>query len=527
MLSRYTGLKLPKYRSKPLTNPAVSPAEHHEQATLRTGVVIGSPGTGKSTGIRHRILEAALKGHAVLVLDFHGSLIDDCLGDLLSRGFEQKIEFLDLNDPRIVFGLDLMPYPDQKDRELWLRDEDKGISDFAQILGRELGNETGADPMAGMMRGMWTRNFLRLMMRQRIKVSPRHLPYSLVIGHPIQERMLENCWDSKLAFEIRSVVEMKNLFQRESFIGATRRLIDPFSTNPSVDAILGEPHVDLTGWQRRGTILLVKSSPLVSEAATRGVFAALNMRYYQNCARHFAATGEPLPTDVFIDEALRLRPGKSESDMNEQGRKFGYAQVLILQRLPDTEDIEAILQSSEFLEIYGQKEAKAAELVAKQLTAWLYDPRRVKHETVRERTQVVGHKVEDKRSRTQGSDGRTSETTGSQLTPILEKVVETTPVFMSPQEFVAEWTGKVLALKKQPGKRYVIDGANVSEEPEQVIRLEPLWTPETTRRRLIEEALQRIRSRSHYHRPDTTEPTVPPLWEPAAEPKPKRGGAMK
>jgi len=407
MLPRYTGLRLPKYRSKPLANPVAASAEHHEQATLRTGVVIGSPGTGKSTGIRHRILAAALKGHFVLVLDFHGSLVDDCLSDLLPRGFEPKIEILDLNDPRIVFGLDLMPYPDQEDRELWLRDEDKGIADFAQILGRELGNETGTDPMAGMMRGMWTRNFLRLRMRQRIKVSMRHVPYSLVVGHPIQERMLENCWDSKLAFEIRSVVEMKNLFQRESFIGASRRLMDPFCTNPSVDAILCEPFVDLKEWQRQGKIVLVKSSPLVSEAAARGVFAALNMRVYQNCALNFAATNEPLPTDVFIDEALRLKPGISESAMNEQGRKFGYAQVLILQRLPDSEDIEAILQSSEFLEIYGQKEAKAAESVAKQLSAWLYDPRQVKHENVREKIQTVGHKAEDRTSRTQGSDGRT------------------------------------------------------------------------------------------------------------------------
>src|SRR5687767_8989075 len=95
---------------------------------LQHVLIVGKPGSGKTTSVRRDIVNEAAKRVAFqMIADAHGQLADDVESDLLARGHEAAVEVLDLTYPWKVFGLDLMPYSQATDPVLKQMEDDRSV----------------------------------------------------------------------------------------------------------------------------------------------------------------------------------------------------------------------------------------------------------------------------------------------------------------------------------------------------------------------------------------------------------------
>jgi len=495
-------------------------------AELQNTLVVGKPGSGKTTSVRKDIVRDVHERRTCLIIDDpHGHLSDDSLGDLIPRGHEDRIEVLDLTFPDKMFGLDFMPYSDALTEGLRQQADERNIETFAQILGRERELNLNTAPLLGT----WIRNPLRLRQKQRNRKPLRIVPYLLLFRHPILNACLDDCTLEKLAWEFNQVAAIRSAQARANIVGPAQRLLDTFFGNDIVDAILSVPPVDLYSWMRQKKIIIIRSNALVSPSATRGIMASIPLLATQIAALHYAQFGEPLPCSITVDEAAVLHLGAIEADLMGQSRKWGVSWRLVYQHLPENEEFRKIRQNIRRYEIFAQGSDESAEALSRQVATMLLDPDKIKAVDVRERTIVRGYNRETIRTPSERRDLR-----GRKTGETIAEHVVTTPDLdtVRDQHEIRESLGDQYLLAKKmtrllkTGERLVIDDVSVTPSPQKVIPLEDLWTSESLKRDRIQEALERIRSRPHYFAPDRRPPVIAP--PPASrEAKPRRGAASR
>jgi hypothetical protein len=463
-------------------------------------VLAGKSGSGKTTQVRNEINACADAGQESLwVYDFHGSLIDAVLGDLLPR-HEARIELLDLAYTKKMWGADLMPYPDAN----WIgdlrRDEGLVLEQFLQMLCRERQIKPATMPYVNT----YGRMALGLRLKQRPRVSLRLVPYALNCCHPNQLAMIEHCTNKDLAWALKGINLIKNVYQREGLIGPAQRIIQDFFRNEAADGFLSVPPVDVYEWNRQKKIVLVKSNLQVAESASRVIIGSLFLQNFYLAARHQARFGTPLPIKQVCDEFLRLRPGELEADLLDQGRKWGVACTMLVQRIPP--EFRPILNSVSRLEIFALGPLEAEE-AADCLMGFLYDKKKVKDIERRERTMQRGVKREQitttsKRKDKDGHKLGEQESTHFLSTPEMETVIDEQKIWEQVGEQKQDWITKICRLgTEKNSERYVIDGARATERPVKVIKRETTWSKER-----IQQAVERIRS--SYATPDFTPPQL-------------------
>jgi hypothetical protein len=489
---------------KDLSRPTVCAAE---DTSLRNTVIVGKSGSGKSTSIRNDIvIDAHEQRNCLVILDPHGTLADNVLGDLLPRGYEPRIEVLDLTFPDKVFGLDFQPYSDAEWRGLQLQENMRAVETFLQVLGRERGINFNTMPLLGT----WTRNALMLRQRQKHPKPLRFVPYGLMFGHPIQMAMLADCDDAKLVWEFSQLARIPSVQAREEVVAPAKRLLDTFFRSVVVDAILSVPPVDLYGWIKEKKIIIVRSNALVSESETRGVMGSLPLLLSGIAALHEARFHSLLPIKLNIDEAARLNPGRVEANLMSQTRKWGVKWTLVFQQLPETEESREILQNTRRLEVFAQGSDESAELLSKQVATLLLDNLKIKSVQQRERTITRGYNREKVSTSGLWKDARGQKgeniSTHIVTTPDLETIMDTV---VERDTLNDQYLLKKRDIRRlRTGERIVIDDTTVSSQAEKVVPLEDLWTSENLKRQRIEEALARIRSRPHYHAPSYEPPRL-------------------
>jgi hypothetical protein len=481
------------------TKRAVSGHERRAEAELlRTKVVIGIPGSGKSYAGRHDIKAAADAADTMVHLqDMHGLLNDFVIADIGPR-HEGRMETLDIDKPSAACGIDVGRLSDLPDPEDRAAADDSAVEQILEAIGGE--QEVNFNTMP--LKGGWARKAMWLRWRQDPPKPFWWVKDALRPGHPRQIKMLEECWDRDLVAEFERINAYRSVAQQDQIIRPGRQLLDVFFDNRFVAAMLTKPPVNFDRWLVERKILLVRASTDTPEAVVRTVFWFLRHLHYRAAMRHLAETGEAVKSLVYLDEAGRLRVNGSEVNLNQQTRKAGVATTTVYQSPPRTQLFKDQLAASSRLEIFAQGGADDAEWAAREALALLFDMRRVK--AVEKRERVINRGVDREEVKTKqdrfDKDGKkigTSEGVHILSNPRLESVFDTHETLASHQDQLGELVRPIRKLGL--GDRLVITDGRVIEE--HVPEVEGLCQTPESRKAYVAGALERIRSRPHYARP--------------------------
>ena len=113
-----TGKKVPVFT--PILDPSGKeiPVNLYKSSRRQGTYFIGANGVGKSTSLRHWILEDIKQGIGVCVYDPHGDLIDDIIASLHKKEDRERVILLDALDQKRVFGVNVYQCDDPHDNVL-------------------------------------------------------------------------------------------------------------------------------------------------------------------------------------------------------------------------------------------------------------------------------------------------------------------------------------------------------------------------------------------------------------------------
>ncbi len=269
--------------------------------------LIGSPGVGKSTTLEEMVLQDIDRGHAVVVLDPHGDMVERLLG-LIPENHADRTVYFSLGDP------DWVP--------------------LLNPLKKEPGQDVGrtADDLVGAFKSFmegWGDRLGHLLRNTFCGLLT--LPDSTLLD--ATELLIEKTDASaRLRRRIVEVVDNEHTRRfwekdfdryRSADLTPPQHKLGQLFGSSSVSRMLSQPEskISLRDVLEAGKILLVDLSGLSSE--TRNVLGSFLL-----CLVHMAALGRssiPIdsrkPVSVYCDEAHRFLTDAIEDLLNE-GRKF-------------------------------------------------------------------------------------------------------------------------------------------------------------------------------------------------------------
>jgi len=292
-------------------------------------LVLGKTGQGKSNYLLHLIRQDIMAGRGVIVLDAHGSLIEDVLADMEGGGFRREDDtiILDLGDTEWPFGLNFFSR--------------QGIHTAAQ-QDRRVGQVVSAFQKAwgstwGILMQDWlttiTNTFLDAGRGTMVDIPDLLHDPRVRAGFLLHVRNLSarDTWRRTVNPKTGKISEME--------IGSLSRRIALFLSKGSLTNIVGQARttVDLPGWIAGNKIVLIKL-PIeqVDEETVRLVGTLLVQLLFQAAmGRERGAT----PCFVYADEFQHY----CSADIVKlimNARKFGVGCVLATQRLGNIEDAD-------------------------------------------------------------------------------------------------------------------------------------------------------------------------------------------
>lgn len=303
-------------------------------------ISIGSTRSGKSMAACRRLVDAAMQGAALVVIDPHrDSLAAKLFEQLVARGFQKRILYDRLSDLDRTLGYDFFPKPVAASPLEFLSELDEAVRAFADLLCRR---REMASLATSPLLEEWVNAALTLYMEQE-----DHPPLPILShafgppDHPDFLRLLRRCRNEEVVAKFREIERGK--IQRSQYVPA-ERLIRSVCQSPVFGARCGAsfrlgPFLD-----RRG-ILLVEGGGSGSADAQRTVMGALillTIRYVRTRAR-------PTPPVLLVlDEANNANlVGASgyETRAAAECQKMGLAIHVLVQNMnfPTSDITESLL----------------------------------------------------------------------------------------------------------------------------------------------------------------------------------------
>ncbi|HYT42646.1 MAG TPA: DUF87 domain-containing protein, partial [Methylomirabilota bacterium] len=112
--------------------------ELHKASRRQGTYFIAATGVGKSTSLRHLILEDIKQQIGVCVFDPHGDLIDDLIGSLHKKEDRDRVLLLDTTDQNHVFGINLYQCDNPTDKELVTNAYERVEHIFELVWGEDI-----------------------------------------------------------------------------------------------------------------------------------------------------------------------------------------------------------------------------------------------------------------------------------------------------------------------------------------------------------------------------------------------------
>ena len=287
---------------------------------LRHLAVLGATGVGKSTLLRHLAAQDMARGDGLLLLDPHGDLALDVLGDV-PRWRRNHVCFLNLPDLDFPVALNVLddPGPD--------------------------GRAAAVDAVVGAMRAIWAESWgprMETILRHAATVlmaapgaSLVQLP-RLLTDDDFRARTLRHATDPLTqAFFARRFDAWRETY-RDEVIDPVLNKIEAFLAFPAIRNVLGQSastlHLDQA--LARGRIVIVKlAKGLIGETAAHLMGALLIARVQAAAmARASLPPSERRPFHLLIDEAQNFGTEAIGALLSE-GRKYGLSLTIATQYL--------------------------------------------------------------------------------------------------------------------------------------------------------------------------------------------------
>lgn len=287
---------------------------------LRHLAVLGATGVGKSTLLRHLAAQDIARGDGLLVLDPHGDLAHDILGDV-PRWRRNHVCFLNVPDLDFPVALNILddPGPD--------------------------GRAAAVDAVVGAMRAIWAESWgprMETILRHAATVlmatpgaSLVQLP-RLLTEDAFRQHALQHVTDPLTqAFFARRYDAWRETY-RDEVIDPVLNKIEAFLAFPAIRNVLGQSastlHLEQT--LARGRIIIVNlAKGLIGETAAHLMGALLIARVQAAAmARASLRASERRPFHLLVDEAQNFGTDAIAALLSE-GRKYGISLTIATQYL--------------------------------------------------------------------------------------------------------------------------------------------------------------------------------------------------
>jgi hypothetical protein len=252
-------------------------------------LIVGAPGSGKSTFELKRLVEEADRGEtAIICQDPHqNSLSGPLFVALCERGHRSRILYDRLSDVDRVLKWDLLS-PSTATCPRQRRGENQTACDqFAEVLLRRRGKDSAADAPSTEE---WLLAALNLYIRQRHRRPLADIRYAFNFGHPTFESMLEGCEDADVRCKFEEIRD-----SRQTPYKPAERLIAGVCRSPAFQ--VRTEHAEGFDFARH----LDKKGIIIVEGGEGGALSADAMRTMMGAIL--------LKTLNYIRDRKRERPG--------------------------------------------------------------------------------------------------------------------------------------------------------------------------------------------------------------------------
>lgn len=291
-------------------------------------LAVGSTRSGKSMAEVRRLVEAAEKGVALVVIDPHrDSLAARLLEHLVARGLQNRILYDRLAELDRVIGYDFLPKPLATKPLEYRSEADELIRAFCDVLCRRRQMESLA---TSALTEEWVIPALQLYLSQA-----DHPPLPVIEhafgppGHPVFQRLLRGCRNDDVAAKFQDIAN--GTVKRGQF-GAAERLIRGVCSSPAFAVRCGATFQLGTFLDGRG-ILIIEGGGTISDDAQLTMMGAIilqTIRYIRSRNRKYP------PVILALDEATNanlISASGYETKAAAETQKMGLAIHTLVQSL--------------------------------------------------------------------------------------------------------------------------------------------------------------------------------------------------
>jgi hypothetical protein len=446
-------------------------------------VLIGGPGSGKTANAEKMVCdENDIGERAKLVESPHEhDLGENCVSQLQASGHGHRVFVDRLSQAIAVLMICLLPRPNILDPVLRAMQIERIANGFSELLARTRKLEIIQSPLIRE----WLYNAVLLILFQARWRPARDLLYAFKPGHPTFDELVRDCTDSETQYKFSQLPKNWMTLRRE--LAPAERLAWAKLGSPIVQMRDSE-HSPLYDLIRRRSIIVIEGdmrNPLASSL----LMSSIRMQAVECCFGHFANTGDPLPLDIYADEAFNsdlISSPEIYVDM-AQGRKVGITNnVTISQGLNiDPLLLDDFMQMKQCKKVFRCDSAVIAERMAREVFSraldfdrigWTEEKRRQVHDGF-DQVDFVTHGMSEGHS---GHNDTLSEmiSAGTRDRPRYREEVNVVGHRISMRDQMQQWIGQVMNLPV--GTCWVSDEHGVRMEnlgP----REEPWIFPEVTR----------------------------------------------
>jgi hypothetical protein len=295
---------------------------------VRSRLIVGGPGTGKSQGILGDVLEIVKHlGICIIMCDPHGELARLFLLHLESMGLLRRVLYDRLGSFSRVLGIARLQQSKHENRHARKKENNALIMGLMRVIWSSAQRESDGAMLNHPMTWRYLKYALQLILFQQTAVSLSLLPFCFLPRTPQFKLLLQNCTHQRTRLVWQYIAELDarhsyNLL--ESQIGGAHRLVETVFDMPEFEARL-DGKCDIGQLILNKQIIILDGSDAEPESRT-AVYRAWNLMVFRFLVKHFAETGVPAPVLMIWDEAPAANViGPMENNMLREGRKMGFA----------------------------------------------------------------------------------------------------------------------------------------------------------------------------------------------------------
>ena len=249
------------------------------------------------------LLRLADRGdHAVVLLDGHGPLAFKAAGHWAFRGHEGRLVYepLDATDPVLCWHM--VPRSSAHDPHRRHLEDAETRDDLVQVF-------LAPRDLLSVADRPWTKEWLEAAIALGLsQPRPEPLPSLLSafrVGTAAYEWLLGNAEDAGVAAKFRALelIRRRNPVQYESLTGASRRLLEAVCGSEVIRLRARPGPFDWDQALRDRRLLAFDGGRVRSRELKRAFFLLASLEVIHAVRRHFAATQQPLPVVLVLEEA--------------------------------------------------------------------------------------------------------------------------------------------------------------------------------------------------------------------------------